>query len=267
MPEGPECRKMAQDLAKSWSGLSLCEVFVNSGRYIKKPITGIDQLNKKMPLPIVGAGCHGKFVYAILGNETFLWFTLGMTGGFSEDKSTHSRVGFIFSKKTTWFNDQRNFGTVKVVHGKHKMIEKLQSMGPDMLAEEVPDDKFIEQLRTKPEWELCKAIMDQSIIAGVGNYIKADSLWLARLAPNRKIKDCSDKELSVLNRAIQTVMRESFSSGGATIRTYKNMDGSEGEYGSKFLVYNKKEDPDGNPVTKNTFSDNRTTHWCPTVQT
>ena len=266
MPEGPECRKMALDLAKVWSGATLNEITVESGRYLKKPITGIEQFNKKLPLRIVGSGVHGKFIYAILSDETFLWFTLGMTGGFTQEKTPHSRVGFVMSDKTTWFTDQRNFGTVKIVHGKHKMIEKLQSLGPDMLAEDVSDEKFIECIRQKPDWEICKAIMDQSLVAGVGNYIKADSLWLARLAPARLVKDCTDDELSDLNRSIKTVMRESFSSGGATIRTYKNFDGTIGEYGSRFLVYNRKQDPDGNEIVKNTFSDNRTTHWCPNIQ-
>jgi formamidopyrimidine-DNA glycosylase len=108
--------------------------------------------------------------------------------------------------------------------------------------------------------------MDQSIVAGIGNYIKADALWLARLSPNRLVGDCTDEELINLKECVRRVMLESFRSGGATIRTYKNIDGEEGEYGSRFLVYGRKEDIDGNPVIKEDTADGRKTHWCPEVQ-
>ena len=146
------------------------------------------------------------------------------------------------------------------------MIEKLESLGHDLIAEDMDDDEFIMRMNAKAKWPLCKAIMDQSIIAGVGNYIKADSLWLARLSPNRLVGECSTEELISLKSCIRRVMLESLNSGGATIRTYKNLDGEEGEYGSRFLVYGRKEDPDGNPIIREETKDGRTTHWCPSVQ-
>ena len=266
MPEGPECRRIAISLAEAWSGKTLEQVSIESGRYLKKDPSGLDLIQHNLPTKIVGCGSHGKFIYAICANEFFIWFTLGMTGCFSQEETGHSRVRFRFSGLETWFEDQRNFGTIKFVKGRHKMIEKLESLGPDMLAEDVTDVKFRERMRKKQDWSLCKALMDQSIVAGIGNYIKSDSLWLARLAPNRLIKDCSDAELAILNRSIKNVMRESMKHGGATIQTFKNLDGSPGRYGSKFLVYNKKQDIDGNAVIKEQTADGRTSWWCPNIQ-
>ena len=108
--------------------------------------------------------------------------------------------------------------------------------------------------------------MDQSVIAGVGNYVKAEALWLARLSPHRAVSSLSDHDKKVLNHSIQTVLRESFQNGGATLRTYKNFDGSEGQYSSRFAVYNQSTDPDGNEVVKEKTDDGRTTHWVPNVQ-
>ena len=108
--------------------------------------------------------------------------------------------------------------------------------------------------------------MDQSVIAGVGNYVKAESLWLAKISPHRKIENLSSHEISVLNHSIQTVLRESLQNGGATLRTYKNFDGSEGQYSSRFAAYNQKKDPDGNDIVKEKTADGRTTHWVPLVQ-
>ncbi len=266
MPEGPECRKYGQDLARRISGKTLNSIEIMSGRYIKKPPTGIEVFNNHLPMSIVGAGTHGKFIYWILGEELSIWSTLGMTGSWSSDPTKHSRVKFILNDGPVYYNDQRNFGTLKFVRGKFQLIEKLKAMGPDMLAEDISDADFFKSLRAKPNWEITKAIMDQSIIAGVGNYIKSDSLWLAGISPKRTVASLTDQELSALNRSIKHIMRESFQSGGATIRTYKSFNGEEGDYSRRFLVYNQSVDPDGNEVIKESTQDGRSTYWSPTLQ-
>ena len=266
MPEAPEVRSMAMSLAKLWSGKTLKEVEILSGRYTKKPPTGLDMFEASLPTKVIGVGVHGKFSYAILENETFAWFTMGMTGSWTREQTKYSRIKFSFEGFDTYYTDIRNFGTVKFVRGKHKMIEKLESLGHDLIAEDMDNEEFIIRMNAKAKWPICKAIMDQSIIAGVGNYIKADSLWLARLSPNRLVGDCTDEELINLKDCIRRVMLESFNSGGATIRTYKNIDGEEGDYGNRFLVYGRKEDIDGNPVVREETKDGRATYWCPSVQ-
>lgn len=252
MPEAPEVRTMAMSLAKLWSGKTLKKVEILSGRYLKKPPTGLDMFEASLPSKIIGVGVHGKFSYAILENETFAWFTMGMTGSFTKEQTKHSRVKFSFGEFDTYYTDVRNFGTVKFVRGKHQMIEKLESLGHDLIAEDMDDDEFVMRMNAKAKWPLCKAIMDQSIIAGVGNYIKADSLWLARLSPNRPVGECSDEELINLKDCIRRVMLESLN--------------SKGKDGVKFLIYGKKHDVNGNPVIREETKDKRTTHWCPTVQ-
>ena len=108
--------------------------------------------------------------------------------------------------------------------------------------------------------------MKQSLVCGVGNYIKADSLWLAKISPKRKVKDISDIEFADLKEAIQRVMRTSYESGGATIASYQSFDDKPGEYGQKMIVYGQKKDPEGNDVIKEKTDDGRTTHWVPSVQ-
>jgi len=266
MPEGPEVRRIAQALAKRVSGKVLSRVEILSGRYEKKPPSGIDILVSQLPLKVVGVGCHGKFMYWILDDEYSVWCTLGMTGGWSEVLTKHSRVCFRIDDTTVYFNDQRNFGTLKFVRGKFALIEKLTSLGPDILATDVDDTTFIKCLRKKGTWEITKALMNQSVIAGVGNYIKADSLWLAKISPHRIVNDIPDGELCSLNRAIKQVMCESFKNLGIDIGNYKNFDDTSAEYQRPFLIYNQKMDPDGNPVVREQTGDGRITHWCPAVQ-
>ena len=195
-----------------------------------------------------------------------MWNTLGLTGEWSKERKKNSRVRFLLGDSEVYYNDTRNFGTLKIVKGREQLIQKLQSLGPDLLAEECSREKFINRLRLRDAKTIVEALMDQKIVAGVGNYIKADSLWLAKISPHRKVSDLSDDDLARLNSCIREIMTTSFQMGGATIYTYKNFDGSTGEYGSKFLVYNKKVDPDGNLIIKETTRDKRTTHWSPDVQ-
>ena len=268
MPEGPECRRIAESLAKFISNKKLVEVKLLSGRYTKKSPGGFESFSDDLPISVAGVGVHGKFIYWILNKEYSLWNTLGMTGSWGAAERKHSRVKFTFDDGTVvYFNDQRNFGTLKFVRGKHQLIEKLQSLGPDMLSEEVTPENFISRLRKKNSQNICKVLMDQSVVCGIGNYVKADSLWLAKISPHLNVSDISDSDLSLLNNCIKKVLRESYESGGATIKTYENFDGEKGEYAEQFLVYNRKTDSDGNEVVREHTPDGRTTHWSPKRQT
>ena len=92
MPEGPECRRIGEALAKRLSGRTITGVSVVSGRYEGKPPSGLEELSSNLPITIVGAGVHGKFLYWILKDEYSVWNTLGMTGSWSESAEKHSRV-------------------------------------------------------------------------------------------------------------------------------------------------------------------------------
>ena len=99
--------------------------------------------------------------------------------------------------------------------------------------------------------------MNQTVIAGIGNYIKSDSLYLARISPHRTVFDLSDGELAILNRSIKQVMKESYQQGGRYVSSGKTY---------SFLVYNQTHDIDGNKVVKEETADKRATFWVPEVQ-
>ncbi len=266
LPEGAEVKIIGETLAKWTSSKQITEINVLSGRYLKKPISGIDFALSNTPLDIVGIGVHGKFIYWITRNDIFLYNTLGMTGTWTRIKTKHSRVEIKLDDESVYFTDQRNFGTLKFVEGRSALIEKLKSLGPDLLSQSVEDGLFISRLRSKNKWTIAKALMDQSVVSGVGNYVKAEALWRARISPHRKIEDLQDDKLGLLKKCCQEVLLSSYSDGGASIRNYVRPDGTLGEYTSRFAVYNQDEDPDGNKVIKESTADGRTTHWVPAVQ-
>ena len=241
-------------MAERVSGRKLESIEILGGRYKDKLPGGLHDFRKQLPLEVVGAGVHGKFIYWILKDELSIWCTLGMTGGWSNELQKNSRVVFELNDGELYFNDMRNFGTLKFVRGKFKLIEKLKSLGPDMLAEDVSDTLFTERLKKYPDWPVVNVLMSQGVIAGVGNYIKAESLWIAKISPSRLVHDLSSEEFSNLNKAIKQVMKESYESG------------KDDGYSRKFMVYNQKTDPEGNEVIREMTADKRTTHWCPAVQ-
>ena len=204
MPEGPEVRRYGYDLARFVSHEVLVKVNVLSGRYTKKPIPDASNMSENLPAKVTGVGVHGKFLYWMLNNDFYIWNTLGMTGHWSPEKRKHSRVEFCFeSGSKVYYNDQRNFGTLKFVRGRYYLLEKISSLGPDMLSDDVSDDIFIEKIQSKPTWTVTKAIMNQTIVSGVGNYVKADALWLSRLSPPQReflkkiLKESSQREFSI----------------------------------------------------------------------
>ena len=73
MPEGPECRRRALQLSEEVSSKRLVDIAVESGRYTKKPIVGLDEILKETPLIVRGAGVHGKFIFFLLDNEWSIW--------------------------------------------------------------------------------------------------------------------------------------------------------------------------------------------------
>ncbi len=267
MPEGPEVKRFGADLAKVISGKRIADIQVMSGRYTKKPLPGLDDLNNSLPTRVIGVGVHGKFLYWIMDNSYFLHSSLGMTGHWGRKLHKHSRVKILFDDDScVYYTDQRNFGTLKFVYGKAALTEKIDKLGPDMLSEDVTHFKFANRVRKKKNWTIAKAIMDQAVISGVGNYVKAEALWRAKLSPHRQVDTLTDIELYSLNDSIKSVLRDSYRSGGATIRSYKTFDGASGQYSRRFAVYNQKEDPNGLEVIKEKTTDGRTTHWVPKVQ-
>ena len=243
-------------------------VQILSGRYSRKPFDGHVDLVSELPKRVVGAGCHGKFIYILLdGGDSSIWSTLGMTGYWSESASNHARVCLSLDNGADiYYNDTRSFGTLKWSQGRRALAQKLKSLGPDMLAEDVRHEKFQSVMMKYPKKTLPEVLMDQRVISGVGNYVKADSLWLSRLSPHRKVDSLCQEEFELLNNSIKRVLRSSYESQGATIKSYKGFNDESGGYGEKLLCYGRKKDEDGEEIIREETLDGRTTWWVPTRQ-
>ena len=240
-----------------------------SGRYAKKEPIGYSSFCEELPKLVTAVGCKGKFIYFVFADGSSMWNTLGMTGWWSETAGYHPRAALcVNDDKHMVYNDMRNFGTFKFVSTYDELKKKLNSLGPDLLSEDVSLDAFKKSLTKgkRAEKPISQLLMDQSVVSGIGNYLKAEILYSCKISPHRLCQDISDGEFESLLYASRSIMKLSYSTGGATIRNYKDTTGKNGMYTRRFAVYNQKSDPLGNAVVRETTADKRTTHWVPSIQ-
>lgn len=265
MPEGVEVRLSAEVIRPLVVGKTTA-VYHMSGRYQTSNPEGLDEFRDKSK--VLNVQTKGKFMYWTFDHEWYMFCTFGMSGQWSPKKGKHPALGIEFiDGSEVYFNDPRHFGTIKFVHGKDKLDKKLETLGWDPL-----DNSRL----TNPEWIILKVqnsnktigevLMDQSVFAGVGNYIRAEALYLSKMSPWRKAYSLIGDDILVLCENICAVMQDSYDHQGATILTYKDPYGAEGKYSSCFKVYRQKQDPLGNPIIKETTPEGRTIHWCPAIQ-
>ncbi len=267
MPEGPEVRKNVDFVNSVMQGTKITEVLICSGRYHKHgPFAGFEQLVADQPI-CTGVNCKGKFIYFNFHKGSSLWSTLGMSGVWQSSKNNHTRVIIKNDKGTSiYYNDVRNFGTLKYTQSAEDLNKKLNSLGPDVLNSEVNKDVLRLCLLKKPNKTISENLMNQSVLSGIGNYLKAEILYAAEISPHRICKDITHKEFDTLAQSCYWLPRLSYKMGGATLSTYRQANGEKGLYSRRFAVYNQKHDPLGNQVIKETTLDKRTTHWVPSVQ-
>ena len=287
MPEGPECTRTARQVDRAVRGKSLVNLNFISGRYTKNLPAGFANFYIALEdnhLPVKGVFNKGKFIWWEFGDLfpiCYMYTTLGMSGNFKLQPSKHTRIAFYFDDDTAvYYNDQRNFGTIKFVFDDKNHQKKLDSIGPDMLNNPCTLSEFLRIARLKPRWTMVKWLMDQSQISGVGNIYKSESLFLAGIRPDKLIEECTDEELEKLYHAVCQILSASYSTGGATIRNYSDLYNNHGQYtrfasnpneivaarGGHVMVYNQTQDIYGNPVEKIKLNDGRTTFWSPAVQ-
>lgn len=271
MPEGPEVKRIAVQLNGLLSGKSIESIEILSGRYkTHTPPSGIIQfLSLTEEKKIKEVSCKGKFIwFSFYGNQDLsIWNTLGMSGSWSRKESEHARIKFTFiDGEPIYFTDIRNFGTMHFIFSESELTQKLNSLGPDMLSASPSDEEFLKIVKKQKGKTLPEFLMNQKAISGVGNYVKAEALYLAKISPLRTCNSLTEKEIKTLKDSIDRVLRTSYNSGGSTIKTYRDVFGNTGSFTSRFLVYGNDVDPQGNTVQRTTTKDGRTTFWVPAIQ-
>lgn len=234
------------------------------------------------PCRVVEVDVKGKFMWWRLqppagGKAWWLWITYGMSGQWTRELTKHTAFGVHFrpprdengvaaDHSSLYFNDARHFGTLKFVDDESEHRRKLASLGPDMLSDPPNLAGFELRLAKRYGKTLAETLMDQSVVSGVGNYVKAEALYGARLSPHRRVSSLKATERESLRYHIIKVLQSSYKHGGATLYTYQNSDGTSGTAQRRFAVYGNRTDPLGHEVVSEETLDGRTTWWVPAMQ-
>ncbi len=185
------------------------------------------------------------------------------------DKST--RVAFTFTDGShLYFNDQRKFGWVKLYPTVEvPNIDFMQKVGPEPLSDEFTADVFYERLQRRKNTTIKAAILDQTVLAGVGNIYADEGLWGAKIHPATRVKDVSRKQINDLWREIREVMTLAIEKGGSSNHTYINAEGKKGSYMDFARAFRR----DGQPCPRHPDVliekirvAGRGTHICPVCQ-
>jgi len=146
------------------------------------------------------------------------------------DKSTRVTLSFKDGSHL-YFNDQRKFGWMKLLPV-HAIEEEpfIKKLGPEPLDGDFTHKKFIQRLKKRPNTNIKAALLDQTVLAGVGNIYADESLWSAGVHPTRVVKTIPDKELQRLHKELIDVLRLSIDKGGSTDRSYVDAEGQKGSY-------------------------------------
>jgi len=184
------------------------------------------------------------------------------------DKST--RVIFEFKDGSRlYFNDQRKFGWVRLLPSSEvPNIDFFKKLGPEPLAADFTWQQFRERMQRRPGSSIKAVLLDQSVVAGVGNIYADESVWGAKIHPSTLVKNVSDAKIKLLFKALQDVLQLSIDKGGSSDRNYVNAEGKKGSYLSFAQVFRREGQPCPRCDTTiiKTRVAGRGTHLCPHCQ-
>ena len=263
MPEGPEVKIASFYYNSFFDGAKNIKFEILSEYYEKKYADVFECVKQYHPKYFQATFTIGKNIFLPLSNGQYFNIHLGMTGGWSESNLKHCHFKVSAEDRELFFRDVRKFGKMRILN--KEQIQQRHFKTYDFLNKDYDFDEHLNYLKQKVSHSksVCSTLMDQRFFPGVGNYIKSEALYAAKLHPEKQWGKLSSKKVKELLLATKDIMHRSFASGGAELKDFKNP-----FHVSKFelKVYGNKEDGYGNEVVSSTTSDQRKSWYCPKVQ-
>lgn len=273
MPELPEVETVRKGLEKLVSEATIESVDVYWDRIISGPIETTEFKRILMGEKIMEFDRRGKYII-IHFKQWALVSHLRMEGKYEVEESSaplkkHTHVVFhLADGRDLRYLDVRKFGRMTLVPiGEEFTATGIKLLGPEPTVETFDEAIFYKTLQTKKR-AIKPLLLDQKIVAGLGNIYVDEALFLAKIHPLRTANSLQKNEVSLLHEAIIKVLGDAVEAGGTTIRTYQNALGEAGSFQVKLSVYGKKGLPCircGTPIEKIKVAQ-RGTHFCPNCQ-
>jgi formamidopyrimidine-DNA glycosylase len=292
MPELPEVETVRRGLEPAMEGARFNKVEVRRGD-LRWPLPK-DFARRLEGKTVIGLGRRAKYLLADLSSGDVLIMHLGMSGSFHvfqesggkalgryyherANHAAHDHVVFHMSSGAiVTFNDPRRFGSMKIVgRGKLEQEPLLKALGPEPLGNEF-DAAMLARACKGKKTSLKAALLDQRIVAGLGNIYVCEALYLARLSPKRLASTIAgrggapNERAERLVEAIKAVLNAAIKDGGSSLRDHKLTDGELGMFQHHFRVYDREGEQCRTPgcggVVKRIVQNGRSTFYCPACQ-
>ena len=280
MPELPEVETVRRGLERQTIGFQIARVHVRRPRAIAAP-----------PLPelfctalegcqVVGWQRRGKYLIGQLqrdGVDGGHWGVhLRMTGQFlwmstPQDPCVHTRVQ-IWNQagEELRFVDLRSFGEMWWVppgEPLESVMTGLKRLGPEPFSEGF-NPAYLGSRLERSSRPIKTALLDQALVAGVGNIYADESLFISGIAPQTPSDQLTPPQRERLHAALVEVLRTSIGAGGTTFSDFRDLTGTNGNYGHAAWVYRRGGQPCricGTPIRRDKLA-GRSSHWCPSCQ-
>jgi len=288
MPELPEVETVRIGLSALLPGRAIAQVEQNWDKSF--PNTSADVRQFLIGAKVATVARRAKVLLIELDSKYSLVIHLKMTGqlvfrgksgehfgaghpndsliGALPDRST--RVTFTFTDGSQlFFNDQRKFGWIRLLPtAEVPQIDFFKKVGPEPLSTNFTWKELGERLRRRPNTNIKAALLDQTVIAGVGNIYADESLWGAKIHPSTLVKNITDAKIKKLYASLTAVLKIAIEKGGSTDRNYVNVEGKRGSYLNFASVFRREGQPClrcGTTIIKTKVA-GRGTHICPRCQ-
>lgn len=272
MPELPEVETIRRQLTDEVIGRVIIEAIFDPDNGNSLKLRQKKDLEAILPgKKIVKARRRGKHLFLSLDGDYHLMFHLKMTGrlllrnsGYYPDDYLRLTLKLDDGRELR-FTDRERFADVYLWE-KDDLLNLDKKLGPEPF--EAKEDYFAEKLRTSDASNIKEALLDQEILAGVGNINADEALFVAKINPKRKPRELSEVEVETLLKAVVKVLNKDLENGGTTIDSFLNLYGEPGKNQESFYVYGRADQPC--QECSSTISlieiSGRRTHFCPSCQ-
>lgn len=267
MPELPEVETIKNGLVPHITGLQFTGVKIYDARPIQK-LKVEEFCNRLIGKTVEKLDRRGKYMIFRLSGGDNMVVHLRMTGALLWEpchEEPFKRVEFSLSgDKRLVFSDIRRFGSVYLTHHPDKIVGKL---GVEPLSHEFTPFLLGELLQSRRA-PIKSVLLNQFLIAGIGNMYADEALYTAKIHPQRPASSLTRHEVTALHRAIKTVLKQGIQNKGASIRNYRCADGETGHAQEEFNVAHRggKLCPRCNNPIQRIVVGQRGTYYCPRCQ-
>ena len=272
MPELPEVETVRRGLTKHVIGQRVISAVALHPRALNpKSVGGLDLL---FGARIQSVERRGKFLWFVLDRPFVLCAHLGMSGQFliNPQDQRHTRALLNLKKgikkSALHFNDQRTFGWLSVEELTDGVPASVAKIAPDLF-ETIFNLDDVSQSIKRRSVSIKTAILNQNILSGIGNIYADESLWLAKVHPERKANELKLKDIQRVLLSAKKVMSDALEVGGTSFdELYVNVNGESGYFDISLKAYGQEGQPCercGTLIRRIKFA-NRSSHFCPKCQ-